>query len=94
MRRERRTAVSPPREGATAEVVLLQWASETGAHGMPVPYDLERSGWHRLAKHPLFEGTWLMETPEPSPPPRVFARNGEGASASATAAGRPPLPPR
>jgi hypothetical protein len=52
--------------------VLLRWASETGAHGMPVPQDLERQGWRRLAEHPLFSGTWLMETTErpqdPSPP--------------------------
>ncbi len=42
--------------------LLLQWASESGAHGMPVPQELERMGWHRLAEHPLFRGTWLMET--------------------------------
>jgi len=41
--------------------VLLQWASESGAHGMPVPQELERLGWQRSAEHPLFRGTWLME---------------------------------
>ena len=51
----------------TTDAVLLQWASETGAHGMPVPQELERMGWLRLAEHPLFHGTWLMETPEPGP---------------------------
>jgi hypothetical protein len=49
--------------------VLLQWASETGAHGMPIPRELEGRGWHRLAEHPLFHGTWLMETPEAEPVP-------------------------
>ncbi len=52
-----------PSSGA-GSAVLLQWASETGAHGMPVPQELEGRGWHRLAEHPLFHGTWLMETPE------------------------------
>jgi hypothetical protein len=52
---------------STRDAVLLQWASETGAHGMPAPQDLESKGWHRLARHPLFQGTWLMETPEPAP---------------------------
>jgi hypothetical protein len=51
----------------TGEAVLLQWASETGAHGMPMPRDLEQMGWRRAAAHPLFEGTWLMETPEAAP---------------------------
>ena len=63
----------------TGEAVLLQWASETGAHGMPMPQDLEQMGWHRSAEHPLFQGTWLMETPEAVPTPvlpvpRVRAR--------------------
>jgi hypothetical protein len=56
----------------TSDAVLLQWASETGAHGMPVPQDLEKVGWHRSAEHPLFRGTWLMETleaPRVLPPP-------------------------
>ena len=57
----------------TRDAVLLQWASETGAHGMPVPEELERIGWHRLAEHPLFHGTWLMETPEPPATPRAVA---------------------
>jgi hypothetical protein len=48
----------------TTDAVFLQWASETGAHGMPVPQELERMGWLRLAEHPLFHGTWLMETPD------------------------------
>lgn len=48
----------------TTDAVFLQWASETGAHGMPVPQELERKGWHRLTEHPLFHGTWLMETPD------------------------------
>jgi hypothetical protein len=51
----------------TGEAVLLQWASETGAHGMPLPQDLEQMGWHRSAEHPLFQGTWLMETREAAP---------------------------
>jgi len=34
---------------------------------MPVPRDLEKIGWLRLAEHPFFHGTWLMETPEPAP---------------------------
>ena len=51
----------------TTDAVLLQWASDTGAHGMPVPRDLEKIGWLRLAEHPFFHGTWLMETPEPAP---------------------------
>jgi hypothetical protein len=65
------TTVTPSSGAGSA--VLLQWASETGAHGMPVPHELEGRGWHRLAEHPLFHGTWLMETPEavPVPAPRV-----------------------
>jgi len=55
--------------GAAAAAVFLQWASETGAHGMPIPHDLEGRGWHRLAEHPLFHGTWLMETETVSLPP-------------------------
>jgi hypothetical protein len=51
----------------TAVAILLQWASETGAHGMPVPQELERMGWLRRAEHPLFQGTWLMETAESGP---------------------------
>jgi hypothetical protein len=31
---------------------------------MPIPQELERLGWHRLAEHPLLRGTWLMETVE------------------------------
>lgn len=67
----------------TTDAVLLQWASETGAHGMPIPQELEQMGWLRLAEHPLFHGTWLMETPErgpgaPAPPvhaaPRALRR--------------------
>ena len=53
----------------TGEALLLQWASETGAHGMPMPQDLEQMGWHRSAEHPLFQGTWLMETAEALPTP-------------------------
>lgn len=54
----------------TRDTILLQWASETGAHGMPVPQELEKVGWHRSAEHPLFRGTWLMETPEAPRVPR------------------------
>ena len=65
MRRARRPAAPhPPSEPNPHKRVLLQWASETGAHGMPIPEELERLGWHRLTEHPLFRGTWLMETPE------------------------------
>ncbi len=49
----------------TSEAVFLQWASETGAQGMPIPQELEELGWHRLSEHPLFRGTWLMEAAEP-----------------------------
>jgi hypothetical protein len=62
---QRLAAVSP--SSGAGSTVLLQWASETGAHGMPVPDELEGRGWHRLAEHPLFHGTWLMETPEAVP---------------------------
>jgi hypothetical protein len=67
-----RLAAVTPSSGA-GSTVLLQWASETGAHGMPVPHELEGRGWHRLAEHPIFHGTWLMETPEAvsAPPPAV-----------------------
>ena len=67
-----RLAAVTPSSGA-GSTVLLQWASETGAHGMPVPHELEGRGWHRLAEHPIFHGTWLMETPEAVsvPPPPV-----------------------
>jgi hypothetical protein len=71
MGHQRLAAVTPSSGAGCA--VLLQWASETGAHGMPVPHELEGRGWHRLAEHPLFHGTWLMETPEAVsvPPPPV-----------------------
>jgi hypothetical protein len=59
---DREASETPP--WRTTGATLLQWASETGAHGMPAPQELERFGWHRLAEHPLFQGTWLMETPE------------------------------
>lgn len=68
----RRPRAIRPKGGARPHpgaAVLLQWASETGAHGMPAPQDLEKLGWHRLAEHPLFRGTWLMETQEPPPEP-------------------------
>lgn len=52
----------PAQSSSDSGALLLQWASESGAHGMPVPQELERMGWHRLAEHPLFRGTWLMET--------------------------------
>jgi hypothetical protein len=39
---------------------------------MPIPEELERLGWHRLTEHPLFCGTWLMETPEPAPAPLLL----------------------
>jgi len=58
MRRLMAQAQSSSDSGA----LLLQWASESGAHGMPIPQELESMGWHRLAEHPLFRGTWLMET--------------------------------
>ena len=69
-RARRRLPTTPVNPDA---VLFLQWASETGAHGMPVPEELERVGWHRLAEHPLFHGTWLMETPEPLVTRRVTA---------------------
>jgi len=59
----RRLAAQTPT--ADSGAVLLRWASEDGAHGMPVPQELEEMGWHRLAEHPLFRGTWLMETRPP-----------------------------
>ena len=70
MRRARRPAApNRPSEPNPINRMLLQWASETGAHGMPIPEELERLGWHRLTEHPLFRGTWLMETPEPATAP-------------------------
>jgi hypothetical protein len=41
---------------------------------MPVPHELESMGWHRLAEHPLFRGTWLMETRPRSEKPRAFGK--------------------
>jgi hypothetical protein len=58
----RRVTTTPTPATSDSGALLLQWASESGAHGMPVPQELERMGWHRLAEHPLFRGTWLMET--------------------------------
>jgi hypothetical protein len=49
---------------------------------MPAPQELERFGWHRLAEHPLFHGTWLMETPERAGEP---AASSSGAASAETA---------
>jgi len=59
----RRRKVAPATDSDTtpSRGAQVQWASETGAHGMPIPQELERLGWHRLAEHPLLRGTWLME---------------------------------
>jgi len=68
----KRTQASRAVSASTSEAVFLQWASETGAEGMPNPQELEKLGWHRLSEHPLFHGTWLMEAAEPRhvlPPP-------------------------
>jgi hypothetical protein len=75
----KQTQVSYALTSRTSEAVFLQWASETGAQGMPIPRELEQLGWHRLSEHPLFHGTWLMEAAEPRhvlppPPPRERPR--------------------
>ena len=73
----KRTQASRAVPASTSEAVFLQWASETGAEGMPIPQELEKLGWHRLSEHPLFHGTWLMEAAEPRhvlPPPTPRAR--------------------
>ena len=73
----KRTQVSCAVTSRTSEAVFLQWASETGAQGMPIPQELEKLGWHRLSEHPLFHGTWLMQAEEPRhvlPPPPTRAR--------------------
>ena len=57
----KRTQASRAVVSGTKDAVFLQWASETGAQGMPIPQELEKRGWHRLSEHPLFHGTWLME---------------------------------
>ena len=70
MRRARRPAAPHPPSATNPHYrVPLQWASETGAHGMPIPEELERLGWRRLTEHPLFRGTWLMESPEAAAAP-------------------------
>ncbi len=85
MRQNRVETATPP--WPESRTTLLQWASETGAHGMPAPQELERCGWHRLAEHPLFQGTWLMETPEGAPAPSSLRAR----TATAVAEGRPRL---
>lgn len=76
----KRTQASRAVSSSTSEAVFLQWASETGAQGMPIPQELEKLGWQRLSEHPLFHGTWLMEAaasrhvlPPPAPRPRPRA---------------------
>jgi len=64
MRRRSKVGPVAPSEAIPPVDAHVRWASETGAHGMPVPQELERLGWHRLAEHPLLRGTWLMETAE------------------------------
>jgi len=42
------------------DVVVFRWASESRAHGLPTPTELEFIGWTRVAQHPLYEQSWLM----------------------------------
>ena len=70
MRRARQPAAPNPQSQPNPNNrMMLQWASETGAHGMPIPEEVERLGGRRLTEHPLLHGTWLMETPRPATAP-------------------------
>jgi hypothetical protein len=42
-------------------VTLFQWANEEGTSGMPLPEELERQGWVRVAQHPRWVKSWLMK---------------------------------
>ena len=37
------------------------WASETRAHSMPTPEELEAVGYVKLRRHPWYAGAWLMK---------------------------------
>ena len=51
-------SLSPASGEARAE---FRWASETGAHGMPHPEELEYLGFVRVARHPRWPSSWLMK---------------------------------
>jgi hypothetical protein len=40
--------------------ILYQWASETGAQGMARPSALEKLGYVKVRRHPLYPTSWLM----------------------------------
>ena len=47
-------------EGYAHKDGSYQWASETRAHGMPTPEELEAQGWTRLSESPRWPGSWWM----------------------------------
>jgi hypothetical protein len=46
---------------ATLKDGTYAWASETRAHSMPTPEELEAQGYVKLRPHPWYTGTWLMK---------------------------------